>query len=64
MAQRTGIPTLMDVAKEMCRLLLKFDLVIRSFTNNDPAVIAALEAAQAACAVLRQELAEYRVYGD
>lgn len=62
--KRTGIPTIQDTAKELCRLVTKFDPVIRIVTNNDAAVIAALSAANAACATLNAELENFREYGD
>ena len=61
---RTGIPSLQKVAKASCDLIARYGTVIRLVGNQDPALIAALEAAQAACAVLDSELEKIRDYGD
>ena len=58
MARRTGLPSLRTVAREMCRLLTKFDPVIRALYGDNTTLIAALEAANAACAVLVAEIDE------
>lgn len=58
MAKRTGMPALVSVAKEMCRLITKFEPIIRATTGNDPAVSAALTAAMTACGVLEEVLSE------
>jgi len=54
--RRTGIPTLITVARTMCKYIVKFTPLIRAFTDNNAAVMAALEAANAACGVLEAEL--------
>lgn len=58
MARRTGIPALMEVAKEMCRLIAKFTPIIVALYGTDPAVSTALSAANAACAALHEKLVE------
>lgn len=64
MASRTGIPSLMSVASVMCALLTKFTPIITKLYPENAALLAALAAAQAACAVLTQELSKVRAYGD
>lgn len=64
MARKTGVPALMDVAQEMCRLIVKFTPVIERLYGDNPALMAALAAANAACAVLHAELATVRQHGD
>jgi hypothetical protein len=64
MAAKTGIPTLIDVAVRMCNLIQRFDGVIVAVSGGNPAVIAALAAAMAACDTLRAELVQLREYGD
>ena len=61
---RNGIPTMMIVAKNLCRLIVKYESVIATqFPGNAP-LLAALAAANAACGVLAAELALNRDYGD
>lgn len=64
MASRTGIPTITKLARTLCILISKWQSVIRVVTDNDPLVIAALETALTACAVLDAELTRYREFGD
>lgn len=64
MAKRTGIPSLMFLASRMCRLIIQFSPVIAQLFPSNAALLAALAAANAACAVLHQELALVRDYGD
>lgn len=64
MASRTGIPSLLSVAQIMCRLLTQFTPIITKAYPDNAALLAALAAAQAACAVLNQELSKVRAYGD
>lgn len=56
MTRRTGLPSLRDVAKEMCRLLTKFTPVIAAAYPENAALLAALAAANAACAALVEEV--------
>lgn len=63
MTKRTGIPSLLNVAKIMCRLITDFTPVITTLYPTNTALLAALAAANAACAALEQELAEVRDYG-
>lgn len=64
MARRTGIPSLIGVAQELCRLITKFTPLITQLYPDKPALLAALAAANAACAALVAEAAEVRQYGD
>lgn len=64
MARRTGIPALMEVARRMCQLITNFTPVIVQLYGNNTALMAALSAANAACAALHEELAQVREYGD
>lgn len=60
MAKRTGIPSLLDVSKESCRLLSKYGPVITVLYSSNAALLAALAAAQAACAELAKQTALVR----
>lgn len=64
MARQTGIPSLLQVAERLCLLIFKFSPIIRVVTNNDTAVMLALETALAACDALAVELRRYREEGD
>lgn len=64
MAKRTGVPSLQKVAAKLCSLILKYYDVIRVLSGDDPAVLAALAAAQSACSTLHQQLGPLREYGD
>lgn len=64
MARRTGIPTLMMIARRMCDLIVRFTPVIQDLYPTNAALLAALAAANAACAALHVELADVREVGD
>lgn len=64
MTRRTGIPSLMEVARKMCLLITKFTPVIIKLYPENAALLAALAAANAACSALHEELATVREYGD
>lgn len=64
MARRTGIPSIILVAQELCRLIVKFTPVIQALYPNRSALHAALAAANAACAELVAEAAAVRELGD
>lgn len=64
MAQRTGISSLNSLAKQMCRAVTIFTPIIRRVYPENEAILAALDAANAACALLEQETASLIVYGD
>ena len=63
MAKRTGIPTMLWVAKRMCQLVADYGALITSLYPSNAALIAALTAANAACATLAAELEMVRDYG-
>jgi hypothetical protein len=48
----------------MCNLIVKFTPVITELYPGNAALLAALAAANAACATLHAELATVREYGD
>lgn len=56
MARRNGMPTMRKVALRLCLLITRFDVVIRKQFPENAALLAALDAAVVACAVLRQEI--------
>lgn len=64
MARRTGVPALMMIAMELCRLITKFTPIITQLYPTNAALLAALAAANAACSVLHAELSAVRAYGD
>lgn len=64
MARRTGVPAIMTVARELCRLIVKFTPVIAQLYPTNAALQAALVAANEACGLLHHELAKVRDYGD
>lgn len=64
MARRTGVPAIMLIAQELCRLIVKFTPVITQLYPTNAALLAALAAANTACAALHAELAAVREYGD
>jgi len=64
MAQRTGVPSLMQVARKLCLLITKFTPVIIHLYPSNTALQNALTAANAACSALHEELAAVRDYGS
>lgn len=64
MTRRTGVPSLMAIARRMCNLITKFTPVITNLYPNNAELLAALAAANVACAALHAQLAEVREYGD
>lgn len=61
---KTGIPTLNDIAKEMCKYLAKFGPGLAILYASNPALLAALAAANAACHELAIRTEEVRDIGD
>jgi hypothetical protein len=61
---KTGIPTLLDASKVLCRALSKFAPYIRTLYPDNTALQAALDAAEAACSALTEALEAVRDYGD
>lgn len=64
MAVKTGIPTVIVVARKLCKVIQALSPLIRKATNNNPDVIAALGAASLACEALELILEPYLVPGD
>ena len=64
MTSRTGVPSMLQVATRLCQLITKFTPVLTTLYSGNTALLAALAAANSACAVLAQELAAVREYGD
>jgi hypothetical protein len=64
MARRTGVPALMLVAQELCRLIAKFTPVIVALYPSNTTLLLALETANSACMALHTQLAAVREYGD
>lgn len=63
MTQRTGIPSLIDIARRMCILITQFTPIIQRLYGDNTALMAALAAANSACSVLHEELSAVREYG-
>ncbi len=64
MARRTMVPTLTKAAKEMCRVIIAANPIIRRLFPDNVALHAALDAALAACQLLHDELIPVRDIGD
>ena len=64
MARRTGVPAMMIVARRLCLLITKFTPIITQLYGGNASLMAALTAANSACAALHEELAAVRAYGD
>lgn len=64
MARRTGVPTLIGVAAQLCKYITKYGpLIVQLYPEN--ALLASLLAtAMEACTALHQELLTVRDYGD
>jgi hypothetical protein len=52
MAQRSGLPTILQLAKQLCKFISVWTPVIQKFYGGNAALMAALASANAACAVL------------
>ena len=64
MTSRTGIPTLLKVANRLCVYITQFTPVITRLYPNNAELLAALAAANTACAALSAALSAVREYGD
>ena len=64
MAKRTGVPTMIMVARDLCRLVVKFTPVIQNLYPANATLQAALAAALTACQALDAELSAVREIGD
>lgn len=63
MSHRTGVPTMIQVARRLCLLIVNFTPIIQKTYPENAALLAALAAANAACSVLGTELNEVREFG-
>jgi len=64
MAQKTYVPTLLRLSLRLCKYVVRATPVITRLYGTNAPLMAALAAANAACAELAQELAQVREYGD
>lgn len=64
MARRTGVSSLQEVARRMCKLIVAFAPIIRRVYPDSTALHLALDTAMTACDALFQELETVREYGD
>ena len=64
MARRTGIPSLIAAAREVCRLLFLFTPLIKELFPTNTNLHDALDAANLACGALVEELVPVREVGD
>lgn len=62
--RRTGLTTLKIMATRMCFAVGKFSPAIKAFYPDSPALHAALDSANAACAVLAAEAESTLPVGD
>jgi hypothetical protein len=62
--QRNGVPSIISIAKELCRLVVKFTPIItKQYPDNDE-LLAALAAANVACVALAAQAELVRELGD
>jgi len=64
MTRKTYIPSINDGSIKMCKLLTRARPVIERLYSNNPALIAALNAASSACEVLVSESTKVREYEE
>ena len=64
MAKRTYVPTLARISLQLCKTVTKATPVITRLYPANDALLAALAAANSACALLVEELEAVREYGD
>lgn len=62
--RRTGLTKLRGLAFTMCGIIARSTPIIKAVYPNNPALYAALDAANAACAVLVQEADNALPVGD
>jgi hypothetical protein len=62
--QRNGVPAMLQVAKTLCRLIVKFTPILLVQFPENTTLQSALAAANAACAALAAQLALVREMGD
>lgn len=63
MAQKIGFYTLDRLARQMCKYVVQFTPLIKASFPNSTALHAALEAANAACSVLSDEIRQVAAPG-
>jgi hypothetical protein len=61
---RNGVPSMIKIGQKLCQLIVKFTPVITAQYPTNAALLAALAAANAACAELTAQCALVREYGD
>jgi len=62
--QRNGVASIKNVADELCRLVTKFGPLIRRIWPDNTDLHLALDAAETACSLLREELPKVMPEGD
>lgn len=64
MAPRTYVPLLLNLSQKLCLAIARGTPLVTRLYPENTALLSALAAANAACAVLGEELAKVREYGD
>lgn len=64
MARKTYVPSLMYAANKLCNLIARATPLITRLYGTNANLMAALQAANTACAALHTELEAVRDYGD
>lgn len=64
MTSRTYVPTLIEIAQQMCKYIVIGAPIIRRLYPNNALLLAALDAALLACQELEKELQAVREIGD
>lgn len=64
MAKRTGVPSLLKIAKTLCKFVALYGTLIKNLYPDNTALHLAIDTANTACAVLAEELEQVREYGD
>lgn len=55
-SRRTGLPSILEVAHKLCKLIVTFTPYIQRLYPDNAALLAALAAANAACMALGEEV--------
>lgn len=64
MVKRTGVPTIVDLARKFCKTLSRLKPLIMKAVNQNEDVESAIDVALTACAALEIILEDYLVEGD
>lgn len=64
MAARNGVPTIIKIATKLCQLIVKFTPIITAQFPGNADLLAALAAANTACAALAAQAQLVRELGD